>query len=49
MGIAIENNCAIAFRDGRVFRVLVSKPHAKAYRVSIKQTNVVEEQITADE
>ena len=45
MGIAIDNNCAIEFRDGRVFKVLVSKPRAKAYRVFKREGKVVEEQI----
>jgi dipeptidase E len=46
MGIAIDNHCAIEFRDGRVFKVLVSKSRAKAYRVLKRQRSVVEEQIT---
>ncbi len=45
IGIAIDNNCAIEFRDGRVFKVLVSKPRAKAYRVFKKKGEIVEEQI----
>ncbi|HSR07252.1 MAG TPA: peptidase E [Bryobacteraceae bacterium] len=45
IGIAIDNNCAIEFKDGRVFKVLVSKPRAKAYRVFKKEGKVVEEQI----
>ena len=45
VGIAIDNNCAIEFRDGRVFKVLVSKPRAKAYRVFKKKGEIVEEQI----
>jgi len=45
MGIAIDNNCAIEFRDGRAFKVLVSKPRAKAYRVFKREGKVVEEQI----
>ena len=49
MGIAIDNNCAIEFRDGRVFKVLVSKSRAKAYRVFKRRRNVVEEQIVPDE
>ena len=43
LGIAIDNNCAIEFRDGRAFKVLVSKPDAKAYRVCKKEGKVVEE------
>ena len=45
VGIAIDNICAIEFRDGRVFEVLVSKPRAKAYRVFKKKGEIVEEQI----
>ena len=32
-GIAMENNCAIEFLDGRFYRVIGSKPNARAYRV----------------
>jgi dipeptidase E len=49
MGIAIDNNCAIEFRDGRVFKVLISKSGARAYRVFKRQRNIVEEQIAPDE
>jgi dipeptidase E len=45
LGIAIDNNCAIEFNDGRVSKVLVSKPRAKAYRVFKREGKVVEEQI----
>jgi dipeptidase E len=45
IGIAIDNNCAIEFRDGRIFKVLVSKPRAKAYRVFKKKGEIFEEQI----
>jgi hypothetical protein len=48
MGIAIDNNCAIQFRDGQVFKVLVSKSRARAYRVFTRQRKVVEEQIAPD-
>lgn len=34
VGIAIENNCAIEFIDGRFYRVIASKKTAHAYRVS---------------
>jgi dipeptidase E len=44
MGIAIENNCAVEFLDGRVYRVLNSKPSARAYRV-YRSGGVVAEQI----
>ena len=45
IGIAIDNNCAIEFRDGQIFKVLVSKPRAKAYYVFKKKGQIVEEQI----
>lgn len=48
MGIAIDNHCAIEFRDGGIFKVLASKSRAKAYRVFTRQRKVVEEQIAAD-
>ena len=49
MGIAIDNNCAIEFRDGRVFKVLASKSRARAYRVFKRRREIVEEQIAPDE
>ena len=33
IGIALENNCAIEFIDHRFYRVIKSKPNARAYRV----------------
>jgi dipeptidase E len=33
IGIAIENNCAIEFIDGRFYRVLSSKDYSRAYRL----------------
>ena len=33
VGIAIENNCAIEFIDGRFYKVIRSKSHSRAYRV----------------
>src|SRR5260221_4503810 len=33
IGIAIENNCAIEFIDGRLYRVISSKSYSRAYRV----------------
>jgi hypothetical protein len=32
MGIAIENNCALEFIDGRFYKVIASKSYARAYR-----------------
>jgi dipeptidase E len=45
MGIAIENNCAIEFIDGRFYKVVSSKPHSRAYRVYKSGGEVVVEQI----
>ena len=45
VGIAIDNNCAIEFIDGRLYRVINSKPHAHAYRVRKRGIGVVAEQI----
>ena len=33
IGIAIENNCAVEFIDGRLYKVITSKNYARAYRV----------------
>jgi hypothetical protein len=32
-GIALENNCAMEFIEGRFYRVIASKPYSRAYRV----------------
>jgi dipeptidase E len=45
MGIAIENNCAIEFVDGRFYRVIRSKSYSRAYRVYKSGGEVVAEQI----
>jgi dipeptidase E len=45
VGIAIENNCAIEFIDGRFYRVISSKSYAKAYRVYKTGGEVVAERI----
>jgi dipeptidase E len=45
IGIAIENHCAIAFLDGRFFRVIHSKPNARAYRVCRSGGMVASEEI----
>lgn len=44
VGIGVENNCAIEIVDGR-FRIVGSKPRAKAYRVRKRHGQVVAEQI----
>ena len=42
MGIAIDNNCAMEFIDDK-YRVITSKPHAKAFRVFKKNKKVLSE------
>jgi dipeptidase E len=48
IGIAIENNCAIEFVDGRFYRVIRSKSYSRAYRVLESGGEVVAEQIRQD-
>ena len=45
IGIAIENNCAIEFIDGRFYRVISSKSYPRAYRLYKSGGEVVVEQI----
>jgi dipeptidase E len=45
VGIAIENNCAIEFIDGRFYKIVRSKSYARAYRVYRSGGDVVAEQI----
>jgi len=45
IGIAIENNCAIEFIDGQFYRVIASKPYARAYTVYKSGGEVVARQI----
>lgn len=45
LGIAIENNCAIEFIDGRFYKVIASKSYSQAYRVYKSGGKVVAEQI----
>jgi dipeptidase E len=45
MGIAVENNCAIEFIDGRFFKVLSSKHYSRAYTVYKSGGEVVARQI----
>ncbi len=44
-GIAIENNCAIEFIDGRFYKVIRSKSYSRAYRVYKSGGDVVAKQI----
>ena len=44
-GIAIENNCAIAFIDDRFYRVFNSKRNSRAYRVYRSGGKVIAKQI----
>lgn len=45
IGIAIENNCAIEFIDGRFYRVIRSNSYARAYKVYKNNGKVIAEQI----
>lgn len=49
LGIALENNCAIEFIDGRFYRVISSKPKSRAYRVYKSGGRVIARQIHAEE
>lgn len=44
IGIAIENNCAIEFKDNQ-YRVLTSEEGAKAYKVFKKDNSIMKEEI----
>ena len=48
VGIAIENNCAIKFIDGRFFKVISSKGYSRAYRICKRGGEVVAEQISQE-
>jgi dipeptidase E len=45
IGIAIENNCAIQFIDGRFYKVISSKKQSRAYRVYRSRGEIVARQI----
>jgi len=45
VGIALDNNCAIEFIDGRLYRVISSKPYAQAYRLRKRGLSVAVQQI----
>ena len=45
LGIAVENNCAVEFIDGRFYKVISSKNCSRAYRVYKSGGEVVAEQI----
>lgn len=45
LGIAIDNNCAIEFIDGKFYRVIRSKSCARAYAVYKKGGEVISQQI----
>jgi len=49
IGIAIENNCAIEFIDGHLYKVITSKEYAHAYRVYKRGGQIVSEQIKREE
>jgi dipeptidase E len=45
IGIALENNCAIEFIDGRFYKVIASKSDARAYKLFNHAGDVVVERI----
>jgi len=45
VGIAIENNCAIVFEDGRLARVIASKSYARAYVLQRRGGDVISERV----
>jgi len=45
IGIAIDNNCAIEFIDGRFYKVISSRKNSRAYRVYKRAGEVIAEQI----
>ena len=45
IGIAIENNCAIEFIDGKFYKVIASRVNARAYRVCRSDGEVFVERI----
>ena len=45
IGVALENNCAIEFIDGRFYKVIRSKASARAYRLYKSSGEVAAEQI----
>ncbi len=49
IGIALENNCAMEFIDGRFYKVITSKSNARAYRVYKSGGEVVAERIRQEE
>lgn len=44
-GIALENNCAMEFIDGRLYRVITSKAKARAYKLQRLHGEAIAEQI----
>jgi len=45
IGIAIENNCAIEFIDGRIYKVVSSENYSRAYTVYKSRGKVAAKQI----
>ena len=48
LGIAIEDNCAIEFIDGKFYKVIASKVNARAYTVCRRDGEVFAERIQQD-
>jgi len=49
IGIAIEDNCAIAFIDGRFYKVLSSRSYSRAYRLYKSSGQVITERIRQED
>lgn len=49
IGIAIENNCAIEFIDGRLRKIIRSKTYARAYKLYKQGRRVVAQQIRQED
>jgi dipeptidase E len=49
IGIAIENNCAVEFIDGRLRKIIRSKTYARAYKVYKQGRRVVAQQIRQED
>ena len=49
IGIALENNCAIEFVDGRFYKVITSRSDAHAYRVHRNRGKVMAERINQEQ
>ena len=47
-GYAAEDGCALYFQDGKLKRIVSSRPTARAYRVEIQNNELIETPLTAE-